>query len=92
MLGSPELYLTLRNGGYEGKREPHGGGGGGERGRSVGEARAFLKESSGESKVCEVSAKCRSAIPHMPRGIKSNIETVVTGTRAGIPWSGGGSL
>lgn len=47
------------------------------------------KESNGESKVCKVSAKCRSAIPHMPRGIKSNIETVVTDTWAGIPWSGG---
>lgn len=46
-------------------------------------------ETEGKSKVCEVSAKCRLAIPHMPRGIKSNIETLVTGTRAGSPWSGG---
>lgn len=77
VLGSPELYLTLRNGGYERKREPDGGRRG-ERGRSVEKPRL-----SGESKVREVSAKCTSAIPHMPRGIKSNIETLVTGTWAG---------
>lgn len=62
------------------------------RGGTAWRSPAYLKERSGESKVCEVSAKCRSAIPHMPRGIKSNFETVVTDTRAGIPWSGGGSL
>lgn len=40
------------------------------------------------SEVCEVSAKCRLFIPRMPRGIKSNIETLVTDSWAGSPWSG----
>lgn len=62
------------------------------RGGTAWRSLVFLTESSGESKVCKVSAKCRSAIPRMPRGIKSNIETVVTDTWAGIPWSGGVSL
>lgn len=51
-----------------------------------------LEERSRESKVREVSAKCTSAIPHMPRGIKSNIETLVTGTWAGSRQSGVGGV
>lgn len=62
------------------------------RGGTAWRSLVFLKESSRESKVCKVSAKCSSAIPRMPRGIKSNIETVVTDTWAGFPWSGGVSV